>query len=59
MNICRLKIGLLISECTSMILAKFAQELKRPLVILPLEKIHSLYEIRLQRIMESFIKTKI
>ena len=31
MRICRLKVILLISECTSMILGKFAQKLERPL----------------------------
>ena len=33
---CHLKVMLLISECTFMILAYFVQKLKRPLVILPL-----------------------
>ena len=36
MPICRFKVTLLISKCTSMIIAKFAQKLKRPLMILPL-----------------------
>ena len=36
MPICHLKVILLISECILMILAKFAQKLKRPFVILPL-----------------------
>ena len=36
MPICHLKVILLISECTFMILAKFAHKLRRPFVILPL-----------------------